>query len=413
MTNPLDPNFKPGVGRLAADRYDFQSHVNGTAFNHLAGQIVVSPAVTVGVATITDVQTAIEVLAGSFVVPTVPDATLSSKGIIQLGGDLGAITSTALSPKIGSLQGTTLTITSPTTNQVLQWNGSAWVNATISPATTLLTGTILLSTASSPSTGDLGGTFNNTKVIGLQGFPVASTSPSSGNVLTWNGSSWGPGSAAGTPQATASVQGTIQLGGDLAGTGSTAVTPRTSGLNGATVPVGTSLTTGNVLQVSGSSALSYGFIADANVAAAAAIQGSKITPAFGTQNLSTTGTAALGATTITGALIAGASTAVNSLTGSLAVTTRTITTNLTVDTGSTDHIILVNASSSLNITLPAPTNGRRLIIKDIAGTLSATVLINVLQHSTEKIEGVAATKSFGTPWGSWTLVSNGTDWFMI
>lgn len=60
--------------------------------------------------------------------------------------------------------------------------------------------------------------------------------------------------------ATAGAKGTVQLAGDLAGTGSTAAAPRTSGLNSATVPAGGALTTGNVLQVSGAAALSYGAV---------------------------------------------------------------------------------------------------------------------------------------------------------
>lgn len=57
--------------------------------------------------------------------------------------------------------------------------------------------------------------------------------------------------------ATATTFGTVKLAGDLAGTGGTAAAPRTSGINSATVPAGGALTTGNVLQVSGVSALSY------------------------------------------------------------------------------------------------------------------------------------------------------------
>lgn len=61
-------------------------------------------------------------------------------------------------------------------------------------------------------------------------------------------------------------------------------------INGATVPAAGALTTGHVLQVSGASAATYGFVADANVAAAAAIAGTKIAPNFGSQNVVTTGT---------------------------------------------------------------------------------------------------------------------------
>lgn len=47
MTNP--PNFKPGIGRLATDRYDFQSHLEGknpvgkTGFRHTDDQVDVNP----------------------------------------------------------------------------------------------------------------------------------------------------------------------------------------------------------------------------------------------------------------------------------------------------------------------------------------------------------------------------------
>jgi hypothetical protein len=417
MTNPLNPNFKPGVGRLATDRYDFAGHVNGTAFNHLAGQIVVSPAIVIGSATVTDVQTALAVLSGSFVVPTVPQATIgqstSNLGIITLGGDFSNLSSTALAPRIGSLQNQTLTLTSPSLNQVLQWNGSAWVNAAISPAGIGLLGTVQLATTSSSSTSDIGNTATNVKVIGIQGFPVSNAAPSSGNVLVFSAGTWAPGSASGTPAATSGALGTVQLAGDLNGTGSVATAPRVGSINSATVPAAGALTAGNVLQVQSASALTYGFILDANVGAAAALQGTKINPAFGTQNISTTGTAAFGATTITGALTAGAGTAANTLTGSWIVTTRTVSSSpFTVDSGTTDYILFVNTSSAVTINLPVPTNGRRLVIKDITG-LANSNNITLAQHSSEKIEGLAASKPLGSNFGSWTVVSNGTDWFLI
>lgn len=423
MTNPINPNFKPGVGRLATDRYDFALHYEGQAFNHTAGQIVLSPSITIGSAVISDVQTAIAALSGSFIVPTVPDATKTSKGVIQLGGDLNGLNSTALNPQLSALQGTTLSISGPSANQVLQWNGSAWVNSTLAPATTSLPGTILLSTVSSSSTGDLGGSFNNTKVIGLQGFPVSTSAPVGGNVLVWSGTSWGPGSAAGTPQATASIQGTIQLAGDLAGAGSVATAPRVGSINGATVPA-TPLTPNQVLTVSGASALSYALLVDANIAPGAAIQGSKVTPSFVAQPLSTTGTAALGATTITGALVAGAGTAFNTLTGAFTVTTKTVTastdpTAYTVDTGTTDYIIFVDTTSGVvNITLPtaSTSNGRRLVIKDKVGNAQVKNINMIPPLSSTKIEGIAGSASnkiLSTNWGSWTFVCNGTDWFMI
>lgn len=107
-----------------------------------------------------------------------------------------------------------------------------------------------------------------------------------------------------------------------------------------------------------------------------------------------------------------ASTAIHQINGGVNYTRRTITANLTVDTTTTDYIILCNNSGAISITLPAPSDGRVLVIKDINGNAN-TNNISILQHAAEKIEGIAATKVLATNWGSFTLTSDGTDWFLI
>lgn len=106
------------------------------------------------------------------------------------------------------------------------------------------------------------------------------------------------------------------------------------------------------------------------------------------------------------------STANQIINGGLIVTTRTITANLTIDTTSNDYLILCNNAGAINVTLPTPSNGRTLIIKDIAGT-SNTHNITIVRNGSEMIEGIAASKILQTNYGTVTLVADGTNWWMI
>lgn len=108
----------------------------------------------------------------------------------------------------------------------------------------------------------------------------------------------------------------------------------------------------------------------------------------------------------------GSSTAITTGAGGMNVTTRTITGNLTVDTTTTDYIIFCNQSTGITITLPAPSNGRQLVIKDISGTAN-TNNITIAQHASEQIEGIAASFVYSVNYGSLTLTSDGTNWWFI
>lgn len=80
--------------------------------------------------------------------------------------------------------------------------------------------------------------------------------------------------------------------------------------------------------------------------------------------------------------------------------------------GALDIVYLVDTSGgAFNFTLPAPVSGHRLVIKDAKGTFQTNPL-SVLQHSSELIEGLAATKLLQTNWGAWSLFTDGTNWYM-
>lgn len=110
---------------------------------------------------------------------------------------------------------------------------------------------------------------------------------------------------------------------------------------------------------------------------------------------------------------AASSTAKHQVNGGLQVTTRSTSSSFTVDTTTSDNVILIDASGAAKtVTLPAPTNGRVLTIKD-AKNAAQTNNITIARNGSEKINNVAASLVI-TINGNWvTLASDGTDWFTI
>lgn len=96
----------------------------------------------------------------------------------------------------------------------------------------------------SPAGGDLGANYPNPTVIAIQGQPVATTPPTSGQGLFWNGTQYVP---------TTPASG-FTAGGDLSGT---STSQNVIKVHGASVPLAGALTTGNVLQVLGGASLGY------------------------------------------------------------------------------------------------------------------------------------------------------------
>lgn len=95
----------------------------------------------------------------------------------------------------------------------------------------------------------------------------------------------------------------------------------------------------------------------------------------------------------------------------------TKTANYTIT--SSDTLIFVDTSGgAFTLTLPSPAtvsanNSTKVFrIVDTKGTLSTNNL-TLAPFSSEKIEGLAASKVFQTDWGGWQVMTNGTDWFVV
>lgn len=69
------------------------------------------------------------------------------------------------------------------------------------------------------------------------------------------------------------------------------------------------------------------------------------------------------------------------------------------------------SGGAFTLTLPVPTSGIAINVKDSTGSFGTNQL-TVAPHASEMIEGLAASKVLYTNWGSWTFYANGTNWFM-
>lgn len=166
MTNPSNPNYKPNVGRLVADRFDFQHHIEGSNFRHKADSIDLSPSLVVGGNTVTNLQsavTAINVLVGSTPIQL---ATATTPGMVQLS-TTGDVQGTATKLRVVNIQGVPINTLTPTNGQVLTFSGGSW-----SPS------------AGFSGSGDLAGTSSSQTVIGLTG--VSNTVSMHGNTIIWD-----------------------------------------------------------------------------------------------------------------------------------------------------------------------------------------------------------------------------------
>ena len=87
--------------------------------------------------------------------------------------------------------------------------------------------------------------------------------------------------------------------------------------------------------------------------------------------------------------------------------------NLTLSDTDDYFIIMVDTTAARTITLPDPTLGKRVfVIKDATGT-APSFPITTARFGSENIEGVAASYLLRGAKGSWTFVSDGTNWWIV
>jgi hypothetical protein len=286
---------------------------------------------------------------------TVPDASTTTKGLVQLAGDLAG---TSAAPTVPGLA------TKANTSDVVTLAGAQTVTGTKN-----FTGGLQSAGAAVVTTGDarlsdtrqtVDGSVTTAKLAnGSVTAPklVVPTAPTTGQVLSYNGTSlaWTAAATGGTGG------GDPTLGGDLSGTASAAVI--NAGAVAANELATNAVTTVKITDANVTTAK----IADLNVTTAkiadAAITEAKL--AIGTspaanQVLTWNGTALVWATPATGG------------TGGSAWTATTVTAAYTAVSG--NFVICNTSAGGFNVTLPAPSNGAYVTVKKLTNDVNAVLV---------------------------------------
>lgn len=247
------------------------------------------------------------------------------------------------------------------------------------------------------------GTPGSLTVTGLQSISVPSPSGTN-TVLTYNSGaySWSsPGGGSVTwaddlSSSTSTDQWVSSISGASGGGGTVA-------LNITTLQFGSSQSTLTINQATTSSSNGTSLTIQAQDATGSSNNGGNLILSSGTSGAAAAGNIQLQV---------GAATFMEISNHGLQLTETTTTSSYSVDSSESDYFIFCNPSAGITITLPSPTAGRVVVIKDISGT-AETNNITIARFNTENIEGLAASYVLTTNWGCVKLSSDGTNWFIV
>jgi hypothetical protein len=201
-SNPTGTTYAAGTGiTLASNTFSHTAHTGDAT-----GSTSLTVVALQGRSVSTTIPTSGNYLGwnGSNWIPSIPTGTTYAAGTgLTLGSNTFTANNTTALWNANQLQGNSIATTVPTSGNYLGWNGSSWIPSI--PTGTLYaagTGITLSSNTFSHTahTGDATGSTSLT-VVALQGRSIATTVPTSGNYLGWNGSSWVPSIPAGTTYA--------------------------------------------------------------------------------------------------------------------------------------------------------------------------------------------------------------------
>ncbi len=90
------------------------------------------------------------------------------------------------------------------------------------------------------------------------------------------------------------------------------------------------------------------------------------------------------------------------------------TSTYTVDSNAPDYLLLADTTSTaITITLPAHEAGRKIIIKDVGFNASTNNITLARSGGTGNIDDYAGNRIIANNGASWTLISNGTNWYIV